>query len=302
MSQPEPPLPLAGGDLDRATLHRIDEAWWRVRLADPQTRVLIVDGASVAVTGSPPALDWRSAAALTPAARDRAVLLGLHSRDGVAAVAVDAQPPATEDASPPHLAHLRDVGAELDASEAGIAAHAVALLEWHRRTGFCSVCGAPTVTIDAGHARRCTNSADGAYHHPRTDPCVIVLVHDGDRVLLGRRAGSPPGRFSVLAGFVEPGETLEAAVRREVLEETGVVVRAGSPCYVAAQPWPFPMSLRLGVTAVAQTTDARPLDGELAEVRWLTRGQLREVVATGALILPPPVSIAHRLLSRWLAG
>jgi NAD+ diphosphatase len=299
---PEEALPLAGDDLDRAGLHRTDAQWWSRRLADPTTRVLVVDGDSVAVTGSPPALDWRSATALTPPARRRAIMLGSGDGGGTV-VAVDLRPPPSPlDAPPPHLVHLREVGAELEAREAGIAAHAVALLNWHRRTGFCSVCGAPTELIEAGHARRCTDAADGAYHHPRTDPCVIVLVHDGDRVLLGRRVGSPPGRFSVLAGFVEPGETLEAAVRREVLEEAGVTVVAGSPCYIASQPWPFPMSLMLGFTALAQTTDARPVDGELAEVRWLTRDELSAAAGGGELILPPPVSIAHHLLRRWLAG
>ena len=289
-------LPFAGDPLDRASAHRADPGWLAERLADPRSRLLVVDGDSVAITGEPPTLDWRPAGELGGDALRRAVLLGLDS-EGVARFAVDALPQL---AAAPELVHLREAAAALHAGDAGIAAHACALLHWHRRSHFCSVCGAPTRMIEAGHARRCTDPADGAYHHPRTDPCVIVLVVDGDRVLLGRRSASPPHRFSILAGFVEPGETLEAAVCREVLEETGVRVEVGSPAYVTSQPWPFPMSLMLGFTAVAQTTDARPLDGELAEVGWIDRAQLRAKVDSGALILPPPMSIAHHLLSAWL--
>jgi NAD+ diphosphatase len=148
--------------------------------------------------------------------------------------------------------------------------------------------------------RRCTNPRDGSVHHPRTDPCVIVLVHDGDRVLLGRRPTFPPARYSVLAGFVEPGETLEAAVVREVAEESGVEVEPGSIAYVASQPWPFPASLMLGFTAAARTTRLQPRDGELADVRWMSRDELRTAVGTGDVLLPPPASIARHLLDAWL--
>lgn len=148
--------------------------------------------------------------------------------------------------------------------------------------------------------RRCTDPRDGSLHHPRTDPCVIVLVHDGDRVLLGRRPTFPPGRFSVLAGFVEPGETLEAAVLREVEEESGVRVAAETVAYVASQPWPFPASLMLGFTAAAATTAIEPHDGELEEVRWMARAEVLRAVAAGELQLPPPASIARHLLDGWL--
>jgi len=197
--------------------------------------------------------------------------------------------------------HLRDVAATLPPDESGLAAHAVALLGWHRRHRHCAVCGAPTEMVEAGHMRRCTNPDDGTLHHPRTDPCVIVLVHDGDRVLLGRRPSFPERRFSVLAGFVEPGETLEAAVAREVEEESGIRVDPASIAYVASQPWPFPASLMLGFTAAARSTEIAPLDGELAEVRWVEREALQNAMRSGEILPPPPSSIARHLIEGWLS-
>ena len=149
----------------------------------------------------------------------------------------------------------------------GLAAHAAALVNWHRRHRHCSVCGAPTAVADGGIVRRCERC--GTDHHPRTDPVVIMLVTDGDRVLLGRQPTWPPGRYSALAGFVEPGESLEEAVAREVREEAGVEV--GPPEYVASQPWPFPSSLMLGFTAPWISGEPRRIDEELEDVRWFSR-------------------------------
>jgi NAD+ diphosphatase len=282
------PLPMAGEALDRASERRGDAAWLAERLADPATRVLLVDGECVPVDGDRLVFHGPGQAGAEP------VLLGIEE-SGVAVLAAEARAhPGGE------WLHLRDVAALLPSHESGMAAHAVALLSWHRRHRHCATCGAPTVMVDAGHMRRCTNPDDGGMHHPRTDPCVIVLVHDGDRVLLGRRPTWPPGRFSVLAGFVEPGETLEAAVAREVEEESGVRVRRDTVAYVASQPWPFPASLMLGFTAAAASIEIAPHDGELAEVRWMSREELRRGVARGEILLPPPVSIARHLLDGWL--
>jgi len=292
-------VPMAGEGLDRAAEHRSDSSWVAARLADPASRVLLVQGDRVAAVAGPdgaPRLDLRAVVAPPPS---RAVLLGIDAL-GVAVFAADAQIADTDADDAPSFAHLRDLAALLSPAEAGLAAHAVALLGWHRRHPHCAVCGAPTEMIDAGYMRRCTNPDDGSLHHPRTDPCVIVLVHHGDRVLLGRRPSFPPGRFSVLAGFVEPGETLEAAVAREVAEESGVAVQPETVAYVASQPWPFPASLMLGFTAAARTTEIAPRDGELEEVRWMSRDELRRSVAAGDLLLPPPVSIARHLLDMWI--
>jgi NAD+ diphosphatase len=191
---------------------------------------------------------------------------------------------------------LREVGAVLPDRDAGLLVHAVGLTNWHASHPRCPRCGAPTEVVQGGAVRRCPE--DGSDHFPRTDPAVIVLVHDGaDRALLGRQASWPPGRYSTLAGFVEPGESAEQAVVREVQEESGVLVREVT--YRASQPWPFPSSLMLGFRALADG-DAVPVaqDGELEDVRWFSREELTDRFTGG----PPPVSIAQVLISDWLAG
>jgi NADH pyrophosphatase NudC (nudix superfamily) len=198
---------------------------------------------------------------------------------------------------------LREVGALLDDRDAGLLVHAVGLANWHATHPRCPRCGASTEVVRGGSVRRCPQ--DGSEHFPRTDPAMIVLVHDGgDRCVLGRQAVWPAGRFSTLAGFVEPGESAEQAVVREVAEETGLAVREIR--YVASQPWPFPASLMLGFSARCDG-DAVPraVDGELEQARWFTRDELREAGSWGAsteLQLPGEVSIARRLIDDWLAG
>ncbi len=190
---------------------------------------------------------------------------------------------------------LREVGAVLGDRDAGLLTHAVALANWHATHTHCPRCGAPTETELGGAVRRCT--ADGSEHFPRTDPAVIMLVHDGgDRCVLGRQPAWPAGWLSTLAGFVEPGEAAELAVVREVKEEVGLTVTDVE--FRASQPWPFPSSLMLGFWARA-TDDVITLDGsELAEARWLTRDQLRREEVG----FPPPVSIAWRLITDWVAS
>jgi len=224
-----------------------------------------------------------------------AVFLGLM--DGAAVFAE-----YVEEAGPPRgrPAGLREAATELPAGDAALAAYAGSLLAWHRRHGFCANCGAQTEIRDGGHERVCPSC--GAHHFPRTDPVVIVRVSDGgDGLLLGRQARWPEGRFSLLAGYVEPGETLEEAVRREVLEESGVAL--DSVTYLASQPWPFPSSLMLGFSALAERGDPSPGDDELAEVRWFERSEI-EVAARGEgeLMLAPAYSIARRLVDAWLAA
>ena len=198
-----------------------------------------------------------------------------------------------------HPAGLREAATELPADEAALGAYAASLLSWHRRHGFCANCGAETEVVDGGHERRCP--VCDTHHFPRTDPVVIVRVVDRrDRLLLGRQPSWPEGRFSVLAGFVEPGETLEEAVCREVLEESGVVVEATD--YVASQPWPFPSSLMIGFNALAGEGDPRPGDGELQEVGWFERTEVEAAAAgRGDIFLSPPYSISRRLIDGWLA-
>ncbi len=193
---------------------------------------------------------------------------------------------------------LRELGADLADLDAGLLAEAVAMLEWHDRHRFSPLTGAPTTVERAGWVRR--DPTTGTEFFPRTDPAVIMLVHDGgDRVVLGRQASWPPGRFSILAGFVEPGESAEAAVAREVAEEVGL--RVTDVRYVTSQPWPFPQSLMLGFVARVEGSDELTPDlDEIEEARWVTREELRS--GDGPAAIPPSISIARYILDRWVAG
>lgn len=205
------------------------------------------------------------------------------------------------------LSGLRDLAVSLPGERLGVVAYATALANWARATRFCGICGAATAPREGGHVRACDN---GHQHHPRTDPVVIMLVSDGDRVLLGRQAAWPAGRYSALAGFVEPGERLEDAVTREVLEESGVAVR--DVRYVESQPWPFPVSLMLGFHATYDGGEPRALDGELQDVRWYARDEVAAAIAADGdddwiaggdadrLMVPSPTAIARLLLDRWI--
>jgi len=188
---------------------------------------------------------------------------------------------------------IRDVGATLSDRDAGLYATVIALANWHTNHRRCPRCGEPTEPISGGWVRRCV--ADQSEHFPRTDPAVIVLVHDGgDRCLLGRQPIWPANRYSTLAGFVEPGESLEQAVAREIEEESGAVV--DDIVYCGSQPWPFPASLMLGFEARAVGGDIGVGDDELEDVRWFSRDDIR----AGRPLLPPPASIAHWLITGWL--
>jgi NAD+ diphosphatase len=276
------PNTFAGEALDRAGARRRDEAWLAARMADPATRVVVGGQDGVLVEDERPR---RLAVDELPEGLDL-VLLGIDG-DGRAIFAAD-----PGDGLDGDWRGLRDLAPVLSQAEGGMIAHAMALLNWHRRHRFCSNCGARTNSGEAGHVRRCP--ACGAEHHPRTDPVVIMLVHDGDRAVLGRQAAWPPGRYSALAGFVEPGESLEEAVAREVREESGV--RVSDIRYRSSQPWPFPTSLMLGFDA--RWTDGEPAvrDGELEDVRWFTRDE----IAGGGVLLPPPEAIARPLIEEWL--
>jgi NAD+ diphosphatase len=277
-------MAFTGAELDRAARRRRDPAWLATRRADPEARSVVLSEAGL----------WVEDGHLLLVAPDAdAVFLGLNGRRAI--FAGDATGAEPERGRP---AGLREAATDLPAAEAALGAYAASLVSWHRRHRFCAHCGAPSEPRDGGHQRDCPSC--GASHFPRTDPVVIVRVTDGgDRLLLGRQARWPPGRFSVLAGFVEPGETLEEAVRREVLEESGIAV--DEVAYVASQPWPFPSSLMIGFSARATAGHPEPCDEELAEVRWFEREEV-EAAATGATAveLSPRYSISRRLIDEWL--
>jgi NAD+ diphosphatase len=276
----------SGAALDRAPVERRRPEWLSERRADPRARAVLMSERGIWLDGARLLL-------LPPS--DDAVFLGIVGESPLFADDVSGAEPAEG-----RPAGLREAATELPAEEAALAAYAGSLLAWHRRHRFCANCGAPTEARDAGHERHC--AACDAHHFPRTDPVVIVRVTDAEgRLLLGRQARWPEGRFSLLAGYVEPGETLEEAVRREVLEEAGIQLDAVS--YIASQPWPFPSSLMLGFSAQADGGDPAPADGELAEVRWFERAEVeRGARGKGPLALAPTYSIARRLIDAWLAG
>lgn len=193
---------------------------------------------------------------------------------------------------------LRSAGLQLPAFDSGLFAYARALAHWHGRARWCGTCGSPLQLLALGHRAHCTNAACALDHFPRVDPAIIVIVGMDDRCLLGRQASWNPTRWSTLAGFVDPGESLEDAVRREVFEEAGV--RVGECAYHSSQPWPFPSSLMLGF--VARATDATIRVGrELADARWFGADDIVDGLAAGALTLPPRLSVSRALVAHWLA-
>jgi len=290
--------PFTGMALDRASTERKDPDWVRRQLTDPAARAVVAGHDGVVMRdGQPPAL------LRTPLRSDgEPILLGLEDGAARFAVDLDALPTADRGAAidGAEVVPLRDAGAVLPPAEAGLAAYVMALLNWHRRHRFCANCGAATDLAEAGYSRQCPRC--GATHFPRTDPVVIMTVEHDGRLLLGRRAGWPPGRLSVLAGFVSPGESAEEAVVREVEEESGIVAR--DPVFVASQPWPFPASLMLGFHAESDGGEPHAVDGELDEVHWLDLDAVRAATRGDAVgfQLPPSVSVARFLIDRWIAA
>jgi NAD+ diphosphatase len=279
-------LALARGGIDRCAEFRSDDEWLAQAWADERTRVLPVHDGMIAVDSPPARL--RPIRTSDVAADAERLLLGTDSAGTTwFAARMPVEGPQ---------AGLRDVGAELSGDEVALATMAIALDNWHGAHARCSRCGAITAPAQAGWVRRCPE--DGSEHYPRTDPAVIVLVLDeDDRALLGRQGRWQPSWFSTLAGFVEPGESAEAAVRREILEEAGVTVDAMT--YLGSQPWPFPCSLMLGYHAWATSTDIVVDGEEIVEARWFSREELAAACASGEVALPPAVSIARRLIERW---
>ena len=296
------PLVFAGSPLDRAGLRRRDPTWIAAQLEREDSRFLPFWKLNVLVKAEKPELAWATGALRELAEkRTGAVLLGV--RDEIAHFALDLSPvadPVTELglAGAASFVELRAAAATLSGLDAAIAAQGRQMLDWHARHRFCAVCGRGTSVKEAGYMRECDEC--DAQHFPRTDPVVIMLVESGDRCLLGRQAAWPPGMFSALAGFVEAGESLEEAVRREVLEEAGV--RVGAVRYFASQPWPFPSSLMIGCIAHAESSDVTVDKAEIQEARWFTKAEIARSLATpgaGGMFVPPPLAIAHHLIRHW---
>ena len=321
------PNAFTGAELDRAgDGRRTDADWLEEQRADPRARALLLGDAGLRAEGgrllAVPLREAIEDATRAGAGATEPVLLG---DDGAGPLwALDVDPPDSDLAKRPRLIGalgprdislgdfaagwlgLREAAATLPAAEGGLAAYAASLLNWHRSHRFCANCGAATNLAEGGMVRACPRCR--AQHHPRTDPVVIMLVVGPERAILGRQGTWPERRYSALAGFVSPGESLEEAVAREVLEEAGVAI--GPPRYVSSQPWPFPSSLMLGFIAPWEGGEIGGTDPELEDVRWFGREEVAEgarheddwmTEAPGAgLLLPPRTAIARRLVEHWL--
>ncbi|HMA52196.1 MAG TPA: NAD(+) diphosphatase [Magnetospirillaceae bacterium] len=291
----------SGGTLDRASTLRRDEGRLATLLRESASKLfpvwrshsLVKDDAVVGLPHSE--LEELLEEGETP------IFLGL--RNGEACFACDVSHHELETiprlVSAGEFADIRQIGGQLSQADGALLAFARAMVHWHRTHRFCGRCGKPALPAEGGHVRRCTNPTCKHEVYPRTDPAVIMLVTAGDQCLLGRQAIWTPGMYSTLAGFVEPGETPEEAVAREVMEETGIEV-TGSVRYHSSQPWPFPGSLMIGFQAEARRAKPRVDTHELETAEWFTRDEIRNFANRG-MSLPRPISIARRLIEDWLA-
>ena len=291
----------SGPYIDRRSEEREVAGWLSGALADASTRYLIGCGSAQLLSSSEGEVrtaflqgDHPIVRSAARAGGDSSELTLLGWFRGTRCVLVDLGPDCAVELPPAtRFEELRPLVSVVAADEAGLLAYARAILIWRRRHRFCGVCGAPTRAERAGHVMRCSNPQCAQEFFPRIDPAIIVLVTEGERALLGRQPSWPAGRYSTVAGFVEPGESLEDAVAREVREETGVRVRQVD--YHSSQPWPFPSSLMLGFHAIAAPHSSIRVSGELADARWFTREQ----IASGTPTLPPPHAISFRLIAAW---
>jgi NAD+ diphosphatase len=301
-------IPYSGNPLNRASEKRIDWEWVAAKRRDPSSFVIPFWRLQPFILGPENAKGSIEAGFLRPGlaeslagAEAASVLLGLENDQAYFALDIsEARDPANEGplAGLGHFREMRGASMLLPAKDVAILGQGKAMIDWHQRHGFCPRCGAPTVNADAGYKRVCTRC--NTEHFPRTDPVVIMLATYGTQCLVGRGKQFPRAMFSALAGFIEPGETIEEAVRRELHEESGV--RVGAVHYYATQPWPFPSSLMIGCFAEAESRDIVVDESELAEARWVERDVVRAVLAgdqSHGFWLPPSIAIAHHLLKAW---
>jgi NAD+ diphosphatase len=286
----------AGPYIDRRGELRESAGWHEAALSDPSTLYVLSRGTThLLLTEPEPRIAFVTGEQVSALAVDesRFVLLGWFRDTRCVLVELDSDVDGMTPAGA-RFEELRPLTNLLPADEAGLLSYARALSIWRSRNRFCGRCGSPTVAERGGHVLRCSNAACAQETFPRIDPAIIVLVCDGERALLGRQSTWPPGRYSTIAGFVEPGESLEDAVAREVLEETGVeVIRSR---YHSSQPWPFPSSLMIGYHAIARPGSEVHVGGELEDARWFTRAEM----LGNPPMLPPSQAISYRLIRTWL--
>lgn len=297
------PVGYVGGRLDRSDHLRTDDRAVARLAEDPAARWLLFDGARLLTTaGASGRIEplWLARDELPDAEDGLQIFLGLDNEaPGAGPRGARFAIGGSQSGLPGELLDLRPGASALSAEDTAIVGQAASLLAWHRRHRFCANCGAATLPAKAGYQRCCP--ACSAEHFPRVDPVVIMLATCGDLVLVGRGRNFPDGFYSALAGFIEPGESLEEAVARELFEESGVV--ATSVRYVASQPWPFPSNLMLGAFAEAHDTALRLDETEIADALWLTRGEVAAGLRGESPVqFPPPIAIAHLLLWLWAKG
>ncbi len=304
-------IPYTGNPLNRASEKRLDTAWIAEKRNDPTSLIFPLWRLQPFLLGSkrsrPPVelglLKPEEVDGLAPEGAP-CIFLGLDGERALFALDVSAASERTADELLGKLGYFceaRMASQMVSYEAAALIAQAKAMIDWHQRHGFCPKCGHPTTFMDAGYRRLCPECK--AEHFPRVDPVVIMLATFDEVCLVGRGKQFPPGMFSALAGFVEPGETIEEAVRRELMEEASVKV--SEVTYYATQPWPFPSSLMIGCFAKAESLDAKPDETELAEIQWLERGHARDLIegrGSGSIKVPPPIAIAHHLIKTWAYG
>jgi NAD+ diphosphatase len=292
----QPPNFFSGPYIDRRAELREAAEWHVEARADAGTLFVVGRGTTHLLrTGPEPAIEFLTGnhPSIATTRPEQLVLLGWYRGRRCVLVELDDETGAPEIAGA-SFQEIRPLWMQLSPEDAGLIAYARAISIWRARHRFCSTCGSRMLPERAGHVLRCSNPDCAAENFPRIDPAIIVLITDGDRVLLGRQASWPEGRYSTIAGFAEPGESLEDAVEREVMEETGVKVRDIE--YHSSQPWPFPSSLMIGFHAQADSNAPVHVSGELEDARWFSR----EDLAAGRPVLPPSQSISYRLIRGWL--
>ena len=295
-------IPLASAPVDRAAHFRTNTEWLEQAKTADNALIFLMQKGQPLVASNGQNLLWLGPEVERLSPQGESGFLG-QDKAGAPIFVVSMDPSFKLEGSllqgAGEFTDMRAAAGGLTAMEANLASTARSLLEWHRNHPFCAKCGAPSDVTEAGWKRVCPSC--GAEHFPRTDPVAIMLAVQGDKCLLGRQEGWPAGFWSALAGYVEPGETIEQAAARELEEEAGIISDPATAEYLFCQPWPFPSSLMVGIILEAQTTEVSVEQDELEAARWITREEARQVLAGTHpdIYAPPPMAVAHHILKVW---